>query len=122
MSKRDYYEILGVARNATDAELKKDYAERGVISEAEGAGYFTGDNVQLAIGQGLLSASPLQLAVGYSTIASHGTVLKPEIIKAIVRESPTFKTNIPALCAKCHREGGKAAVRYLGEQHSIVEN
>ncbi|MEM1335330.1 MAG: penicillin-binding transpeptidase domain-containing protein, partial [Actinomycetota bacterium] len=42
-----------------DAELKERYAELGVISEAEGEGYFTGDNVQLAIGQGLLSASPL---------------------------------------------------------------
>lgn len=66
-----------------DAELKKEYAERGVISEAEGNGYFTGDNVQLAIGQGLLSASPLQLAVGYSTIANRGDVLRPEIIKAV---------------------------------------
>ena len=47
------------------------------------AGYFTGDNVQLAIGQGLLSASPLQLSVGYSTIANKGNVLRPEIIKAV---------------------------------------
>lgn len=66
-----------------DAALKQEYAERGVISESEGTGYFTGDNVQLAIGQGLLSASPLQLAVGYSTIASQGNVMKPEIIKAV---------------------------------------
>jgi penicillin-binding protein 2 len=54
-----------------------------VITEIEGSGYFTGDNVQLAIGQGLLSASPLQLAVGYSAIANKGNVLRPEIIKAI---------------------------------------
>jgi penicillin-binding protein 2 len=66
-----------------DAELKKAYADQGIISEDEGQGYFTGDNVQLAIGQGLLSATPLQLAVGYSTIANYGRVLKPEIIKAI---------------------------------------
>ena len=66
-----------------DAALKADYAERGVISEAEGSNYFTGDNVQLAIGQGLLSASPLQLAMGYSTIASKGFLMKPEIIKAV---------------------------------------
>ncbi len=66
-----------------DAALKADYAERGVISEVEGSNYFTGDNVQLAIGQGLLSASPLQLAMGYSTIASRGFLMKPEIIKAI---------------------------------------
>ncbi len=66
-----------------DAELKAEYGRLGVISESEASGYFTGDNVQLSIGQGLLSASPLQVAVGYSTIANRGYVLKPEIIKAI---------------------------------------
>jgi penicillin-binding protein 2 len=66
-----------------DAELKKEYADLGVISEDEGQNYFTGDNVQLAIGQGLLSASPLQLAVGYSAIANYGFVMKPEIIMAV---------------------------------------
>ncbi|MEM8620013.1 MAG: penicillin-binding transpeptidase domain-containing protein [Actinomycetota bacterium] len=66
-----------------DEELKARYAELGVISEDEGAGYFTGDNVQMAIGQGLLSATPLQLAVGYGTIGNYGFVMKPEIIKAI---------------------------------------
>lgn len=66
-----------------DEELKARYAELGVISEEEGAGYFTGDNVQLAIGQGLLSASPLHLAVGYGTLANGGFVMRPEIIKAI---------------------------------------
>jgi len=68
-----------------DEELKARYADLGVISEDEGRGYFTGDNVQLAIGQGLLSATPLQLAVGYSTFANYGFVMKPEIIKAIYR-------------------------------------
>ncbi|MBT7429414.1 MAG: hypothetical protein HN783_06345, partial [Ilumatobacter sp.] len=71
------------AGTVPDRELKEDYARRGVISEDEGSGYFTGDNVQLAIGQGLLSATPLQLATGYSTIANFGFVMKPEIIKAV---------------------------------------
>ena len=66
-----------------DAELKKEYADLGVITEDEGQGYFTGDNVQLAIGQGLLSASPLQLAIGYSALANYGFVMKPEILMAI---------------------------------------
>jgi penicillin-binding protein 2 len=66
-----------------DAELKAEYAELGVISEAEGSDYFTGDNVQLAIGQGLLSATPLHLATGYGAIANGGFVMRPEIIKAI---------------------------------------
>jgi cytochrome b subunit of formate dehydrogenase len=36
--------------------------------------------------------------------------------------SPTFVKNVPALCARCHREGKKAAVRYKGEQHEIIEH
>ncbi len=35
--------------------------------------------------------------------------------------SPTFATNVPDLCARCHREGNKAAVRYTGEEHKIIE-
>jgi len=37
-------------------------------------------------------------------------------------QSPTFATNVPGLCARCHREGQKAAVRYTGRQHEIVAN
>lgn len=36
--------------------------------------------------------------------------------------SPTFARNVPQLCAKCHREGEKAARRYEGDQHQIIEN
>lgn len=66
-----------------DRELKRVYAERGVISEGEGQGYYVGDNVQLAIGQGLLSATPVQLANGYATIANGGFLLQPSVVMAI---------------------------------------
>lgn len=36
--------------------------------------------------------------------------------------SPTYPTNVPDLCGKCHKEGNKAAVRYTGEQHQILKN
>jgi 5-methylcytosine-specific restriction endonuclease McrA len=36
-------------------------------------------------------------------------------------KSATFPTNVPILCARCHREGQKAAVRYMGSQHEIIE-
>ena len=36
--------------------------------------------------------------------------------------SPTFHTNIPNLCARCHREGEPAAVRYVGKEHDIINN
>jgi uncharacterized protein with PIN domain len=37
-------------------------------------------------------------------------------------ESSTFATNIPDLCAKCHREGEKAAVRYTGSEKDIISH
>ena len=35
--------------------------------------------------------------------------------------SATFPSNVPGLCARCHREGQRAAVRYTGGQHQIIE-
>ena len=66
-----------------DAELKKALAKKGAIGKFEGSKYFTGDNVNLAIGQGLLGITPLQLANGYASFANGGTVWKPRIVKAI---------------------------------------
>jgi penicillin-binding protein 2 len=66
-----------------DRALKAEYADRGVISEEEGQGYYVGDNVQLAIGQGLLSATPIQLATAYAALANRGLVLQPTIVARI---------------------------------------
>jgi penicillin-binding protein 2 len=38
-----------------------------------------GDNVNLAVGQGDLQASPLQLAVAYSAIENGGTIVRPHV-------------------------------------------
>jgi hypothetical protein len=35
-------------------------------------------------------------------------------------QSPTFPTNVPDLCAQCHREGEKAALRYTGPERQII--
>ncbi len=37
-------------------------------------------------------------------------------------KSMTFPTNVPGLCARCHREGEKAAVRYTGSEHDIIKH
>jgi hypothetical protein len=36
--------------------------------------------------------------------------------------SATFPTNVPRLCARCHREGERAAVRYTGSEHDIIQH
>lgn len=75
------YEFSGTV---PDAALKERLAADGVISQDEGRGYYVGDNIQLAIGQGLLSATPLQLAQGYAAIANGGSVYRPQIVEAIL--------------------------------------
>lgn len=45
-----------------------------------GDGWATGDNVQLAIGQGFMTATPLQMAVAYTSIANGGDVLIPYVV------------------------------------------
>ena len=42
-----------------------------------------GDNVNLAVGQGDLQATPLQMAVAYSALANGGTVPRPHLGAAI---------------------------------------
>ncbi len=49
----------------------------------------------------------------------HGT---HGVLGKVNPKSPIFPTQIPNLCAKCHREGNKAAVRYQGTQHDIIEH
>ncbi|MBF0503557.1 MAG: hypothetical protein HQL14_00500 [Candidatus Omnitrophica bacterium] len=37
-------------------------------------------------------------------------------------KSPSYPTNIPTLCARCHRENEKAALLYRGNEHQITTN
>jgi penicillin-binding protein 2 len=46
---------------------------------ADGRPWSVGDNENLAVGQGDLEATPLQLAVAYSAIANGGTVVRPHV-------------------------------------------
>src|SRR4051812_22125285 len=45
--------------------------------------WVTGDNVNLAVGQGDLQATPLQVAVAYSALANGGTIVRPHLGQAI---------------------------------------
>jgi predicted CXXCH cytochrome family protein len=36
-------------------------------------------------------------------------------------QSPTFVRNVPDLCAECHRQGEKAAIRYKGREREIIK-
>jgi penicillin-binding protein 2 len=46
--------------------------------------WFTGDNVNLAIGQGELLVTPLQLANAYATLANGGTEFSPSVTRGVI--------------------------------------
>lgn len=49
--------------------------------------WFTGDNVNLAIGQGDVGVTPLQLANAYAALANGGTLYAPSVAKALLDHS-----------------------------------
>jgi penicillin-binding protein 2 len=75
------YEFIGTIPSKS---LKQRLAATGAIAKDEGRGFYVGDNVQFSIGQGLLSATPMQLAVAYGTLANGGLVMRPRVVHAIL--------------------------------------
>ena len=66
-----------------DDAVKKALVESHVLGKNEAPRLLVGDNVQVAIGQGLMAATPLQLTNAYSTIANGGFLRIPTIVKNI---------------------------------------
>jgi penicillin-binding protein 2 len=50
-----------------------------------GTPYYEGQAINLSIGQGALQVSPLQLAVAYSALINGGTVVRPHVAEAVIR-------------------------------------
>jgi penicillin-binding protein 2 len=72
----------------------------------------TGDNVNLAVGQGDLQATPLQLATAYSTIANGGRAVRPHLGQAVEDGSGRIVQEIrkPARRRVEFSEGSRAAI------------
>ncbi|HXY81320.1 MAG TPA: penicillin-binding transpeptidase domain-containing protein [Gaiellaceae bacterium] len=57
--------------------------------------WYEGQTINLAIGQGYLQASPLQMAVMYAALANGGTIVRPHVADAVVRGSAVRKLSFP---------------------------
>lgn len=66
-----------------DDAVKKELVDNKVLGKNEEPRLLVGDNVQAAIGQGLMAITPLQLTNAYSTIANGGFLRQPTIVKNI---------------------------------------
>jgi penicillin-binding protein 2 len=62
-----------------DRALKAQLHEQAPAAFPEG-GWFTGDNINAAVGQGLTVVTPLQLANAYATFGNGGTVYAPNLV------------------------------------------
>jgi penicillin-binding protein 2 len=69
-----------VAGRVPDAAWKKAYNEHYPEYQA----WLGGDTVNMAIGQGDLLMTPLQLASAYATLGNGGKVVKPHVLRAIM--------------------------------------
>jgi penicillin-binding protein 2 len=68
-----------VKRNKLTAQTTAALLQCGGIERM----WSQGDNVNLAVGQGDLQATPLQMAVAYSTLANGGKVVQPHLGKRV---------------------------------------
>lgn len=82
-----YCDALGIGRK-TDIELQGERS--GLMPSAAwkkdtiGEDWQPGENLSVAIGQGFVLTTPLQMAVAYNAIGTYGKVVKPFVIRKIL--------------------------------------
>jgi len=82
-----YIDLLGIGHK-TEVELQGE--RTGLMPSSEwkqetiGEEWQPGENLSVAIGQGFVLTTPLQMAVAYNAIATGGKIVKPFIIKKIL--------------------------------------
>jgi len=79
----------------TPAEKQKLYGED----------WYVGDTVTMAIGQGLVLATPLELAVMVSTVANGGWRVQPHLLASQAKEAKPIKTKIAPETLNVIRQG-----------------
>jgi penicillin-binding protein 2 len=84
-------------RNAEEAACDRArHLPPGGCGLADGTNrpWSVGDDENLAVGQGDVQVTPLQLAVAYSAIANGGNIVQPHIAQAVVNSKGTVVQNI----------------------------
>ena len=72
--------------------LKKRMADIGAISKESGKAYYVGDQILFSIGQGLLSATPMQVASAYGVLGSGGKLFTPHVVQQVLAPGTPDKT------------------------------
>lgn len=119
------------ALNQAEEDCRRKEKKRSCgIADGTNRPYTEGDNVSLAIGQGDLTATPLQVALAYSAVATGGTIPTPHIGVAIeddqgrpitmLKEKAPRRVKLPATGLADIREGLRQAASEDGGTSSGV--
>ena len=79
LEKFGYGKQSGLTENEAKGILPSRKWKLGYIGEA----WFKGDTINMGIGQGYITAPPIQIALAYATLANRGEIVKPRIIEKI---------------------------------------
>ncbi|MEL6438746.1 MAG: penicillin-binding protein 2 [Cyanobacteria bacterium J06621_8] len=73
-------------------------------------GWTTGDTVNMSIGQGFTTATPLQIAVMFSAIANDGYRVQPHLVKSEAKANQKVNLNLKPSTISSLQQGLKAVV------------
>lgn len=65
--------------------------KRKYFQGTEQARWFPGETLSVAIGQGAIQVTPLQMAVAFSALVNGGKVLRPQLVSSIVSPNGSFR-------------------------------
>jgi penicillin-binding protein 2 len=102
----------------------KGHPKHTTCGIADGRPWSVGDNVSLAVGQGDVQVTPLQLAVAYAALANGGTIVRPHLglnvedqtgtVLQKIDPPPSRHININPLYLETIRQGLRAAASQPG--------
>ena len=85
-----YAKAFGLDR-PTGVDLPFESKGKLVTESSQGRSWYTGDILNLSIGQGYTLTTPLQLTVMMAAVANDGVILRPRVVKkAGGREAPVM--------------------------------
>lgn len=120
----NYISQLGIG-SPTGVDLPREVAGNLPNSEwkkrERGEEWQPGENLSMAIGQGFLNVTPMQMAVAYNAIGTEGQVVKPFIVRKVIdQDGKVIKENFPKVVRNL-QDNPASGVKISPESFKIVK-